>query len=195
LAARKAIGLVAAIGAAAVFATSAAAAGSASLLTLRGGDNVRIAGTPIHCAVSTQTPATMLCGIGTTAPQSGSYFVAASDAAVLMVKVGSAHAPSVVVRKLPEPALRGALFKLAAPRRARAFVVRSGDAIAVATTRTFCVVTAVAGANGIACGLYQAGSSHYASGTYAALVSTKLAGLVQTSKNGAETTIVRKKQP
>lgn len=196
LAAAILVGLVGALAGAVVAggAQSAHDRSGGRLLRLAPGDQIAVAGTNLHCAVSSSGgPTTIACGSGSgRSPRAGSYGLAVADTALLVLKTTASSTPAQV-RREAEPSGSGATFPgpAAGGRSFRAVV---GTVATVTGTHVFCAVERLQGTTYVTCGPAD-GSARFFVKSYVGAVSDTNIFVIRKLDQKRTTTVFQHRQP
>lgn len=185
--------LVLVIAAVAVVAAGTASGAAASkLYRLGAGDQFSVAGTSLHCAISAATPITIVCGVGTSSPEPGSYAFAVADSTLLVLKASSSGAP-VQVEREAEPHGSGSTFPVPSSHN-RTISVGVNAVITVGGTHVFCAVERQTGQTFVTCGPATANASFFVK-SYVGAVSTKNFYVIQKLDQQRTRTVLSKREP
>lgn len=165
------------------------------LLRLGAGDQVSIAGTSLHCAVSSAggSPTTIVCGPGdASGPRIRSFSFAAADEALLVLRASRSATPVQVARRA-EPVVPGAAFP-GSVAGGRSLTAGVGAAMTVVGTHTFCAVTSASSRPYVACGPGD-GSGMFVRGAFVGVVSDNQLLVVHKLSQTRTVTALTRRQP
>jgi hypothetical protein len=184
-----------ALGVAGALATDVQASSqSITKVSMKPGDQLRVKGSPIVCAVQNNGGTlNIVCAIGSlSSPTLHSYGAGIADSGVRLAQVEPNG--SKLVKSINEPRVSGATFAVR-PGKAQAYTVAPPAAVLIGGTHIFCAVDTAAGLN-ITCGLSSlAAGLQYPVGSYIMSVSSRFALLGQAEPKAAFKTITFKSQP
>ena len=163
------------------------------LLRLGAGDRLTVKGTSLHCAVSAQPPATIVCGEGSAqSPRAGSYAFAVADTALLVLKASSSSTPTQV-RREPEPHGPGGTYP-GPPTGGRSHSASVGTIATVGGTHIFCAVERLQGTTYVTCGPAN-GSAIFFPKSYVGAVSERDIFVIRKLDRKRTKTVFRHRQP